>query len=176
MRRRSMFAHLLVHMVPSAFSEKEERSTRRALKQQLVADGIAHAALVYEGDRAVAWAEYGSPEELPNIHHRMEYLTNAERLPDYRVTASWSSAAFAVSRTRPAGTRSPLMMRDCWRCVRRSAIVGRRWRQRTGGRGTRPTASAVGVGCWPSPTTTRARRPPLTKPHSDEATFTEAGA
>jgi hypothetical protein len=107
--------------------------SNRALKCRLVEEGRAHAAVVFDGGAAVGWCQYGSPEELPNIHHRMEYLTNAERLPDYRVTASWSSAAFAVSRTRPAGTRSPLMMRDCWRCVRRSAIVGRRWRQRTGG-------------------------------------------
>jgi GNAT superfamily N-acetyltransferase len=41
---------------------------------------------VYDGDRAVAWAEYGSPDELPNIQHRKEYLATAERLPDYRVT------------------------------------------------------------------------------------------
>ena len=35
---------------------------------------------------AVAWAEYGSPEELPDIQHRKEYLATDERLPDYRVT------------------------------------------------------------------------------------------
>lgn len=58
----------------------------RALKQRLVAEGIAHAALVYDGDRAVAWAEYGTPEELPDIQHRKEYLATAQRLPDYRVT------------------------------------------------------------------------------------------
>ncbi len=51
-----------------------------------MADGIAHAALVYDGDHAVAWAEYGSSEELPGIHHRKEYGATAERLPDYRVT------------------------------------------------------------------------------------------
>jgi len=34
----------------------------------------------------VAWAEYRSPEGLPNIHHRKEYVATAERLPDYRVT------------------------------------------------------------------------------------------
>ena len=33
----------------------------------------AHAALVFDGDAAVAWCQYGSPEELPNIHHRKEY-------------------------------------------------------------------------------------------------------
>lgn len=58
----------------------------RALKQRLVAEGLAHAALVYDGDRAVAWAEFGSPEELPDIQHRKEYLATARRLPDYRVT------------------------------------------------------------------------------------------
>lgn len=58
----------------------------RARKERLVADGIAHAALVYDGARAVAWAEYGTPEELPGIHHRKEYLATADRLPDFRIT------------------------------------------------------------------------------------------
>ncbi len=49
-------------------------------------EGIAHAALVYDGDLAIAWAEYGTPEELPGIHHRKEYLATAKRLPDYRIT------------------------------------------------------------------------------------------
>lgn len=38
----------------------------RALKQRLVAEGRAHAALVLDGDEAVAWRQYGSPQELPN--------------------------------------------------------------------------------------------------------------
>lgn len=42
----------------------------RALKQRLVDEGRAHAALVFDGDEAVAWCEYGNPEELPNIYHR----------------------------------------------------------------------------------------------------------
>ncbi|WP_454852536.1 GNAT family N-acetyltransferase [Promicromonospora soli] len=69
---------------PTNCAENDQNA--RAHKQHLVTDGIAHAALVYDGDRAVAWAEYGSPEELPSIHHRKEYLATAERLPDYRVT------------------------------------------------------------------------------------------
>lgn len=36
-------------------------------KKHLVETGVAHAALVMIGDDAVAWAEYGTPEELPNI-------------------------------------------------------------------------------------------------------------
>jgi GNAT superfamily N-acetyltransferase len=58
----------------------------RALKQQLVADGRAHAALVFDGDEAVAWCEYGSPSELPNIYHRKQYDAELDRLPDYRIT------------------------------------------------------------------------------------------
>src|SRR6187399_2398359 len=68
-------------------SEKTfDADDNRSLKRRLVEEGRAHAALVYDGDRAVAWAEYGSPEELPNIHHRKDYVATAERLPDYRVT------------------------------------------------------------------------------------------
>ena len=71
---------------PDCAKKDESRDSRRALKERLVADGDAHAALVYDGDRAVAWAQYGTPEELPSIHHRKEYLATAERLPEYRIT------------------------------------------------------------------------------------------
>ena len=40
---------------------------------QTFEEGSAHAALVFDADEAVAWCQYGSPEELPNIHHRQEY-------------------------------------------------------------------------------------------------------
>lgn len=58
----------------------------RALKRRLVDSGQAHAALVLDGEEAIAWAEYGTPEELPNIHHRKQYLAEADVAPDYRVT------------------------------------------------------------------------------------------
>jgi GNAT superfamily N-acetyltransferase len=58
----------------------------RALKERLVHEGRAHAALVFDGDEAVALAQYGSPGELPNIHHRKEYEATTDVLPDYRVT------------------------------------------------------------------------------------------
>ena len=58
----------------------------RALKKRLVEEGGAHAALVFDGDEAIAWAQYGPPEELPNIHHRKEYLETLDTTPDYRIT------------------------------------------------------------------------------------------
>jgi GNAT superfamily N-acetyltransferase len=58
----------------------------RGFKQQLVNEGRAHAALVFDGDVAVAWAEYGPVEELPNIHHRKQWEQGVVRVPDYRIT------------------------------------------------------------------------------------------
>lgn len=66
----------------------------RALKRKLVDEGKAHAALVFDGDRAVAWCEYGTPEELPNLHHRKQYLAEADDLPDYRLTCIFIDKAY----------------------------------------------------------------------------------
>src|SRR6266581_2808934 len=86
-RNKGMFASCwCTYFHPDCAEKGQSAEGNRALKQRLVVDGIAHAALVYDGDRAVAWAEYGSPQELPTIHHRKEYLATAEQLPDYRVT------------------------------------------------------------------------------------------
>ena len=59
----------------------------RPWKERLVREGKAHAALVFDGDDAVARCQYGTPEELPNIHHRKDYeAKRTEELPHYRVT------------------------------------------------------------------------------------------
>jgi GNAT superfamily N-acetyltransferase len=58
----------------------------RALKERLVRAGQAHAALVFDGEVAIGWCEYGPPQELPNINHRKEYEATLERLPNYRIT------------------------------------------------------------------------------------------
>jgi len=57
-----------------------------ALKCRLVDEGRAHAALVFDGEEAIAWAEYGPPDELPNIHHRREYETGLTDPPAFRIT------------------------------------------------------------------------------------------
>lgn len=60
--------------------------SNRDLKCQLVESGRAHAALVFDGDEAVGWAEFGPPEELPNMKHREDYEAGLVELPDYRIT------------------------------------------------------------------------------------------
>ena len=66
---------------------RPEGEIGRPWKERLVRAGNAHAALVFDCDTAVAWCQYGSPEELPRIHHRKEYeATRTDELPDYRIT------------------------------------------------------------------------------------------
>ncbi len=70
-----------------AFPEKHQSpGGNRDLKHRLVEEGRAHAALVFVGDVAVGWCEYGTPEELPNIYHRMQYEQEQDLVPDYRLT------------------------------------------------------------------------------------------
>lgn len=58
----------------------------RGYKKRLVHEGKAHAALVFDGETAVGWCEYGTPDELPGIFHRKEYFEWVDALPDYRLT------------------------------------------------------------------------------------------
>jgi GNAT superfamily N-acetyltransferase len=62
------------------------RVGNQAYKQRLVEQGRAHAALVFDGDVAVAWCQFGTVEELPNIHHRKEWEQGLVRHPDFRIT------------------------------------------------------------------------------------------
>ena len=58
----------------------------RRIKQRLVESGDAHAALVFDGDRAVGWCQYGTPEELPRIYHRKQYEAEIVKRADFRIT------------------------------------------------------------------------------------------
>lgn len=66
----------------------------RSLKRGRVEDGTNHAALVFDGERAVGWCEYGTPAELPNIYHRKEYEAGVTVLPDYRLTCFFVDRAY----------------------------------------------------------------------------------
>lgn len=58
----------------------------RSYMQRLVPENTAHAALVFDGDTAVGWCEYGTPAELPGIFHRKEVESAGSPLPDCRLT------------------------------------------------------------------------------------------
>ncbi|MDT0187088.1 GNAT family N-acetyltransferase [Microbacterium sp. ARD31] len=59
---------------------------RATFKRRLVDEGVAHAALVFDGDDAIAWCEYGNPDELPGIYHRKQYDTGEANPAPWRIT------------------------------------------------------------------------------------------
>jgi hypothetical protein len=68
----------------------------RPYKEWLVQRGKAHAAVVFDGDVAVGWAQFGPPAELPNIHHKKiksTFLYNATR-------GMYEKAGFAYERPK----------------------------------------------------------------------------
>ncbi len=71
---------------PKSPERGQSQEGNRALKQRLVNDEQAYAALVFDGDDAVGWCQFGSTEELPRITHRKEWEANVVVHPDYRLT------------------------------------------------------------------------------------------
>jgi GNAT superfamily N-acetyltransferase len=93
----------------NAEKEKDRTSeSNRALKERLVNEGRAHAALVFDGDEAVGWAQYGTPAELPNINHRKEYEATVDRLPDYRLTCFFVDRKYRRKGVAAAALRGAL--------------------------------------------------------------------
>jgi hypothetical protein len=80
----------------------------RALKEKLVRQGKAHAALVFDGDVAVGWCEWGTPDELPNIYHRKEYEEGLDRPPDYRLTCFFVDKRYRRGGVAAAALRGAL--------------------------------------------------------------------
>ena len=57
-----------------------------AWKDRLVHEDRAHAALVCDGDAAVAWCQYGSPQELQHVNFKKQVEASPHELPTYRLT------------------------------------------------------------------------------------------
>ena len=58
----------------------------REFKHQLVQQDRTHAAIVFDDNQAVAWAQFGIVDELANIHHRKQWEAESTRRPDFRIT------------------------------------------------------------------------------------------
>lgn len=71
---------------PDCDEKRQSYEGNRALKRRWVEEDTTHAALVMDGEEAVGWAEFGPPEELPNLHHKKQYLAEQQQPPDFRVT------------------------------------------------------------------------------------------
>jgi GNAT superfamily N-acetyltransferase len=91
-----------------AARDPDDANNGRFRKERLVNEGCAHAALVFDGDLAVGWCQYGSPEELPGIHHRKDYEKGLEQLPDYRLTCIFVDRAYRHKGVATAALRGAL--------------------------------------------------------------------
>ncbi len=83
----------------------------RDFKRRMVDDGVAHAALVVRDGEALAWAEYGTPCELPTIHHRKQYdaeVALGAPSTDWRVTCIQVDKRFRKQGLAEAALRGAL--------------------------------------------------------------------
>ncbi len=71
---------------PREFGRDRTPAQRRDEKEGLVQTGRAHAAMVYDGDSAVGWCQFGATAELPGIRHQKAYDSGLTTLPDWRIT------------------------------------------------------------------------------------------
>ena len=57
----------------------------RAAKERHTREGTVHQVLVYDGDRAVGWCQFGTPAELPRIKNVAAYEKDLADLPTWRI-------------------------------------------------------------------------------------------
>jgi GNAT superfamily N-acetyltransferase len=85
----------------------------RAMKESRVREGQAHAALVFDGPRAVGWCQFGPTGELPNIRSRRAYEEGLSDLPDWRITC------FFIDRERRGDGIASFALREALREIAR---------------------------------------------------------
>jgi GNAT superfamily N-acetyltransferase len=72
------------HLEPG--EKRHGAAAYRAMKKALVWQGRAHAALVFDGRKAVGWCQFGPTAELPNIRSKKAYEEGVREPPDWRIT------------------------------------------------------------------------------------------
>ncbi len=86
--------HRAVHGGATKDGPPPSADRTRLYKQDRVANGNAHAALVFDADVAVAWAQYGSQDELPGISHRQDVAAAGADWADWRITCVFVDRAY----------------------------------------------------------------------------------
>ncbi len=85
----------------------------REAKEERVREGRAHAALVFDGDRAVGWCQFGPTSELPNIRSKKAYEDGKHPFPDWRITC------FFIDRERRGEGIATLALDEALRYIAR---------------------------------------------------------
>jgi hypothetical protein len=64
---------------------KNSAGVNRERKLARVRAGTAHAALVFDGDDCLGWAQFGVPDEVTKVKNRAAYEKGLTTLPDWRI-------------------------------------------------------------------------------------------
>lgn len=83
---------------PESFSRAAEPGGNRQAKRDHVDNGTVRQVLVYDGDRAVGWCQFGPPSEVATIKNQRVYNEGMDTLPDWRI-----GCIFTNSRDRGKG-------------------------------------------------------------------------
>ncbi len=65
--------------------EPGEERDNRDRKLERVRAGTAHAALLFDGDQRLGWAQFGSLEKIPRIKNRGAYEKSVTSVPTWRI-------------------------------------------------------------------------------------------
>lgn len=67
--------------------ESDTTACKRDRKFRRVCQGQAHAAIVFDADRAVGWCQFGPASEIrPQNKFKRQYLPGLETVPDWRIS------------------------------------------------------------------------------------------
>ena len=70
-----------------ALEESDTSVCKRDRKLRRVREGITHAAIVFDGETAIGWCQFGPAAELrPQNKFKRKYLPGVEKEPDWRIT------------------------------------------------------------------------------------------
>jgi len=75
---------------------RTDAAHNRAAKEQRVREGLAHAALVFDGDDCVGWCQFGAPDEVPRIKNRAAYEKGGTTSPDWRIACCYFNGALST--------------------------------------------------------------------------------
>jgi GNAT superfamily N-acetyltransferase len=78
-----------------ASTERQRQRQNRADRRNLALTGTSDGVLVYDGDRAVGWCQFGPRGELPRIEQGRKYVTVPQVPPSRRL---WRITCFFVDR------------------------------------------------------------------------------
>lgn len=69
-----------------------DRDVNRENKRRHALAGTVHQMLVYAGNEAVGWCQFGRPPELPRIKNPKAYEAELDRLPDWRIACIFTGS------------------------------------------------------------------------------------